>query len=203
MKFSVQDTIKRAEEEYGLGKGQYFKVQEGANRIRLLSPYVGYEGSYQGKPNFKFVCWIIHRRDNQIKQYFMPTTVLNAIGGLQMSDDFGFDEVPMPYDLTIMAKGAGTKEVEYTVVGARQNTPLTPEELKEFEEKPSVDEVIEKLKEKQPNDGTLQEQSQTQQNQSGYDKFKSVGERTAMSNQAATGQTEAIDDEVRVEDIPF
>jgi len=44
----------------------------------------------------KFVCWIIDRRDNQIKLYFMPTTVLNAVGGLQMSDDFGFEDVPMP-----------------------------------------------------------------------------------------------------------
>lgn len=55
----------------------------------------------------------------------------------------------MPYDITIMAKGAGTKEVEYTVVGARQNSALTKAESKEFESKPSIDEVIEKLREKQ------------------------------------------------------
>jgi hypothetical protein len=58
----------------------------------------------------KFVSWIIDRRDNQIKLYFMPTTVLNAVGCLQMPDDFGFEDVPMPYDITIMAKGPGTKK---------------------------------------------------------------------------------------------
>jgi hypothetical protein len=35
--FNVNDTIKKAEAEYGLGKGEYFKVAEGANKIRLLS----------------------------------------------------------------------------------------------------------------------------------------------------------------------
>ncbi len=116
--------MERAAEEYGLGKGQYFKVKEGANKIRLLSPCIPYRSEYKGQVNVKFPAWIIDRADGVIKLYFMPQTILNAIGGLQMSDDFGFVEVPMPYDLTIMAKNAGTKEVEYTVVGARNNTPL-------------------------------------------------------------------------------
>lgn len=202
MKFNVQDTIKRAEQEYGLGKGQYFKAQEGANKIRLLSPAIFYQSTYNGNPTSRFVAWILDRRDGQVKLYFMPMTIMNAIGGLQMSDDFGFDEVPMPYDVTIMAKGAGTKEVEYTVVGARQNTPLTPEELKEFQEKPSIDEVIKKLKEKQPSDGALQEQPQ-----SSDEKAQTVDAGLIGGNEPITAQSERIeppvDDEVRVEDIPF
>jgi hypothetical protein len=141
--------MERAAEEYGLGKGQYFKVKEGANKIRLLSPCIPYKSEYKGQVNVKFPAWIIDRADGVIKLYFMPQTILNAIGGLQMSDDFGFEEVPMPYDLTIMAKNAGTKEVEYTLVGARSNTPLTDEEQTEFNSKPSIDEVVQKLAEKQ------------------------------------------------------
>jgi hypothetical protein len=199
-KFNVQETIKRAEEEYGLGKGQYFKVQEGPNKIRLLSECVGYQGSYQGKPTFKFVCWVIDRRDNQIKLYFMPQTVLDQIGGLQASDDFKFEDVPMPYDISIMAKGAGTKEVEYTVVGARQNTDLTPEELKEFEGKPSIDEVIKKLKEKQ---------SDEQQDQAAPQTAQVAPSPAPQQNQEGAGQdapTTAppnVDENVNVEDIPF
>lgn len=89
MKFNAQETIKRAEEDFGLGKGQYFKVQEGPNKVRLLSPCIPYQSEYKGTVNVKFVCWVIDRKDNQIKLYFMPQTILNAIGGLQMSDDFG------------------------------------------------------------------------------------------------------------------
>ena len=70
MKFNAQETIKRAEEDYGLGKGQYFKVQEGPNKIRLLSPCIPYQSEFKGQVNVKFVCWILDRQDNQIKVYF-------------------------------------------------------------------------------------------------------------------------------------
>jgi hypothetical protein len=196
--FNVQETIKRAEAEYGLGKGEYFKVQEGANKIRLLSPCVGYQGSYQGKPNFKFVCWIIDRKDeNKIKLYFMPQTVLDLIGGLQMSDDFGFNEVPMPYDITIMAKGAGTKEVQYSVVPSPQRIPLTAAEQAAIDEKPTIDEVIEKLKEKQSHDPSLQQE----QNQSPVQPEASPA-RAAMQR-GMEKAAQSSNDEVNVEDIPF
>jgi hypothetical protein len=204
MKFNASDTMKRAEEDFGLGKGQYFKVKEGANKIRLLSPCVPHQSEFKGQTNVKFLCWIIDRVDGQIKLYFMPTTILNAIGGLQMSDDFGFEDVPMPYDITIMAKGAGTKEVEYTVVGARQNTPLTEQEQGEFNNKPSIEEVIEKLKEKQSGEqATQQEAPQPQPAASGYEKARSVADSLPGGNRPATGQPEAKADDITVEDIPF
>jgi hypothetical protein len=201
MKFNASDTMKRAEEDFGLGKGQYFKVKEGANKIRLLSTCVPYQSEFKGQTNVKFLCWIIDRVDeNKIKLYFMPTTILNAVGGLQMSDDFGFEDVPMPYDITIMAKGAGTKEVEYTVVGARQNTPLTGAEQQAFDEKPSIEEVIEKLKEKQGEPAIQQEQPQ-----SGYDKAKAVASGLSGDKNPATGQTEAnsAPSSIMEEDVPW
>jgi hypothetical protein len=204
MKFNASDTMKRAEEDFGLGKGQYFKVKEGANKIRLLSPCIPYQSEFKGQTNVKFLCWIIDRVDGQIKLYFMPTTILNAIGGLQMSDDFGFEDVPMPYDITIMAKGAGTKEVEYTVVGARQNTPLTEQEQGEFNNKPSIDEVIEKLKEKQSGEQTTQQEApQTQPAASGYEKARSVADALPGGNRGSQGITEPNPNEVSIDDIPF
>lgn len=200
----MQDTIKRAEAEYGLGKGEYFKVQEGANKIRLLSPCVGFQGSYQGKPNFKFVCWVIDRRDeNKIKLYFMPQTVLDLIGGLQMSEDFAFDEVPMPYDITIMAKNAGTKEVQYSVVPSPKREPLTGAEQQAFEEKPSIDEVIAKLKEKQAGELVAQQDAlQTPQNQPGREKFAAAASSLPGANPASQEQNLAYED-VDMSDVPF
>ncbi len=86
----------------------------------------------------------------------MPQTVLDLVGGLQMSDDFKFDEVPMPYDITINALGAGKKEVKYSVVGARSNTPIAPEVMTAYEEKDSIDTVIENLKKGQSGDSIAQ-----------------------------------------------
>jgi hypothetical protein len=155
----------------------------------------------------KFPAWVIDRADGQIKLYFMPTTVLNAISGLQMSDDFGFEEVPMPYDITIMAKNAGTKEVEYTVVGARQNTPLTEQEQGEFNNKPSIDEVVEKLREKQSGEPTVQQE----QPQTGLEKARAVANTLPGANRHATEQIEAEitdpagdeSDIVNADGIPF
>ena len=205
--FNANETVKRAEEDYGLGKGQYFKVQEGANKIRLLSPCIPHQSTYQGQTNVKFLCWIIDRKDeNKIKLYFMPTTILNGIGGLQMSDDFGFDEVPMPYDITIMAKGAGTKEVEYNVIPSPKIEPLTSGELAELKAKPSIEEVIEKLKDKQSSEPVIQQEA-PQQPQSGYEKAKAVDDTLPGGTPTTAGQTtpnsEPSGEDINVEDIPF
>ena len=149
MKFDANATIKKAEEDYGLGKGEYFKVQDGDNRIRLLSAFLPHQSEYQGRPTFKFVAWILDRRDSKVKLYFMPKTIVDEIGALQVNPEYAFEEVPMPYDITIHAQKAGTIDVEYKVIPARANTNLTPEELKAYKEKPSIDEVVGKLKEQQ------------------------------------------------------
>lgn len=149
MKVNFNETIKQAEQEYGFGKGEYFKVQEGANKIRLLSACIPYPGEYKGTPTFKFAAWVLDRRDGVIKPYFMPTTVMNHIGSLQLDPDYAFDEVPMPYDININAKNAGTKEVEYSVIPSPKPTPLTPEEQEALDKKMPIGEFVEKLKERQ------------------------------------------------------
>jgi len=118
----------KAEKEGLLGKGDYLKLQEGDNRIRLMSECLEHPGEYQGKPTFKWLCYVLDRRDGRIKPFFMAHTIYKQIEALQVNEDYKFDEVPMPYDITMNAKGAGTKEVVYTVVPARANTPLTPAE---------------------------------------------------------------------------
>jgi hypothetical protein len=49
-----------------------------------------------------------------------------------------FDEVPMPYDITLNVKNAGKLEVDYIVQGARANTPLTAPEMEKVAEAGSV-----------------------------------------------------------------
>lgn len=128
-KVNFSEARKKAEEQGLSGGASYLKLQEGDNRIRLMSECVAHEGEYQGKPTFKWLCYVIDRKDGKIKPFFMAHTIYKQIEALQMNTDYAFDEVPMPYDVTVNAKGAGTKEVVYTVVPARQNTQLTPAEL--------------------------------------------------------------------------
>lgn len=145
----INELIQKAEKEYGLGKGEYFKVQEGANKIRVLSELIFNESEYKGNPTYRFVCWVLDRKDAVIKPYFMPVSIARALGSMQEDPEYAFKDFPMPYDITINAKGAGTKEVDYQVVAARQNSPLTDMEQTALKERMPITEFVAKLNEKQ------------------------------------------------------
>jgi hypothetical protein len=138
---------KQAEKEGYIGS-DYLKVKEGANRIRLLSEALPHRGSYKGTPNFKWLCYVLDRTDGNVKPYFMPHTIYKAIEALQTSEDYAFDDVPMPYDITINAQGAGTKEVEYSVMPAKKETPLTAEERNQYETKKPLKELQQAIRAK-------------------------------------------------------
>jgi hypothetical protein len=117
---------KEAEKAGLLGSGDYLKLKEGGNRLRLMTACLPHPGTYQGRKTFKWLCYVIDRTDGKVKPFFMPHKIYKQIEALQMSEDYGFTDVPMPYDLTINAKNAGTKEVEYTLMPARKESPVTP-----------------------------------------------------------------------------
>lgn len=140
-KFDFDAARKQAEKEGQVGSSDIFKVKEGDNRVRVMSELLPHRSTFKGEPNFKWLCYVLDRRDSLIKPYFMPHGISKFIGALQQSEDYSFDSVPMPYDITIHADGAGTKEVKYSVVPARTNTPVTPAELNELDKKKPLKEL--------------------------------------------------------------
>ncbi len=143
---------KQAEESGQLGSGGFFKFKEGDNRLRLMSECLPHTSMFDGKPNFKWLCYVLDRRDGDVKPHFMPHKIYKAIEALQVNPDYAFSEVPMPYDITINAKRAGTKEVEYTMIPARRETPLTPDEMDKLEALKPLDELKAAIDEKQKKD---------------------------------------------------
>lgn len=130
-------------------KGDYLKLKEGDNRFRLLSACLPHAGTFKGKRNFKWLCYVLDRKDGKIKPFFMPHTVYKQIEALQMNPDYEFSEVPMPYDLTIHAKGAGTVDVVYTLMPARKNTPVTVEEQQQLADAKPLAELQQAILDKQ------------------------------------------------------
>jgi hypothetical protein len=120
--------IKEAEKAGMLESGDRFKLKDGANKFRLMTECLAHNGEYQGKKNFKWLCQILDRADDRIKLFFMPHTIYKQIAALQQNEEYAFYDVPMPYDITITAKGAGTIDVEYTLMPARKETALTDDE---------------------------------------------------------------------------
>lgn len=140
--------MKDAEKQGLLSSGDYLKLKEGQNRFRLVSECLAHEGEFKGQKNFKWLCLVIDRADGKVKPFFMPHTIYKQIVALQRSDDYAFDGVPMPYDLTINADGAGTKEVKYTLMPARKESVLTAAENQQLADHKSIGEVKAALDEK-------------------------------------------------------
>lgn len=148
MPFDLAAKRKEAERSGLLGSGDYLKLKEGANRFRLMSECLAHVGNYKGTRNFKWLCYVVDRADGKVKPFFMPHSVYKQIEALQISDDYAFVDVPMPYDITINAKGAGTKEVEYTLMPAKKETPVTALEYQALRELKSLAELKQALDEK-------------------------------------------------------
>lgn len=145
---------REAEIKEGAGK-DYFNIQEGDNRIQLLThcapqalKWTGtkYEPAEEGDKNLsiKGVCFVL--QDGVIKLAQLPYTVVKAIKSLMEDPDYAFTEFPMPRMINIKAKGAGTKEVEYSVIPAPKESPVAPQTLTELAGKPTPEEMVEKMK---------------------------------------------------------
>lgn len=140
---------KEAEDAGLLGSGGFYKFKEGDNRIRLMSVCLPHTSTFDGKKNFKWLCYILDRRDGEIKAFFMPHMIYKNIEALQLSPDYAFEDVPMPYDITVHAKKAGTKDVEYTLLPARRETPLSEDEIEKLVAVKPLVQIKQALDEKQ------------------------------------------------------
>lgn len=179
-------TRKQAEADGQIGGGDFYKLKEGDNRIRLMSICLPHTSTFDGKKNFKWLCYVLDRRDGDVKAFFMAHRIYKAIEALQINPDYSFDEVPMPYDITINAKKAGTKDVEYTLLPARKETPLTEEEREKLDAAKPLEELKQAINEKQTTKGAA------------------GGSRaTASETDANTGQHPPAGSELTDDDIPF
>jgi len=120
---------KEAERQGVIGNSERLKLQEGGNKIRLMSECIAHAGTYKGTRTFKWLCYVLDHADHKVKPFFMPHSIYKQIEALQLDPDYSFESIPMPFDIKINAKGAGTKDVEYTVIPAPKHTSVNPDAL--------------------------------------------------------------------------
>jgi len=155
--------INKETKKYGGGAGNsdYFKFEEGDNRMRILTQpkVIAYHFPQEGrpdvcvgidegcphhkidpktgeakKPTIRLCTYIVDRNDkNKIKFAELPLSVSYAINDLQKNDDYRFDEFPMGYDVTIThdPKNKDPK-AKYRLLPSPKFTALTAEEEKAF-----------------------------------------------------------------------
>ena len=148
--FDFGATRKQAEKE-GIIAGGFLKVQDGSNRIRIVSrclpdPQTFNNDKGEEEQRFKWLCLVLDRRDGQVKLYGMPHRVYKEIEKLQQTPDYEFSAVPMPYDISVEVENAGKINARYGVLPARKSTELTVAEKDAIAEKGSIEEIQKKLR---------------------------------------------------------
>lgn len=128
--------------------GDYLKLKSGDNRLRILTAPLAHAGEYNGKPNFKWMFYVLDRTDGQVKPMFMSPVIFDMLVDLQQDPDYEFDEAPMPYDVNIKATNAGTISARYSVVPSPKRAPLTDQETAHLEGAMPLHELQEKILEK-------------------------------------------------------
>lgn len=215
---SQEEAAKKA--GYAQTSGNWFKITEGDNVIRVLTePEMIFEKyqvgicytdcGYEGTP--KFMCYVAHLEKGldgedieTVKLAKLPYKIGSEIAALENDEDYKFSEFPMPYKIKIKAKNAGTKDVDYKVMPSPKHTEISSEILETLKKEKPVTEIIEKMKENQKQrhiqDGTYQKnQERKQEIQQGIEDAKKNAGSSAMYEYPGMEGEE----EINPEDIPF
>ena len=146
--------------------GEHFKVGVCYGKKKGCK---GCTGENPTEPSFKKLLWIFDRtkvkvvedgveveREAGLKLAKFGSKILKQLDALSENPDYEFDTFPMPYDIVINAKGAGDKEVVYTVMPSPKLTPLTAEEVEKLEKQKTPVQIVQAMKDKQmKKDGTF------------------------------------------------
>lgn len=140
---------------------EYFDIVEGAQQFVLLSHCAPlaqvfdpatkkYRLAQEGDraPSIKGVCWVLH--GGVIKQAKLPYTVVKAIRAYSQKDEEGNSawdfEIPFPHVFTLTAKGAGTKEVKYSIIASPKKIEIPRAILEELKKKQTPEQMVERIK---------------------------------------------------------
>lgn len=205
----IKQDLDSNKEHHASNGTEWFKFVEGDNVIRILTePVIFFEKykvgicytdcGYQGTA--KYLAWVLDRADGKVKLMKIPYGIAETIGAYEADADYTFSGFPMPYDIKISAKGAGTKEVAYTVL-PKPAKALDNAVLEDLKSKHSVEEIIVKMKEKQlekhKKDGTWEKEQARK---------KALKEEMAEARANKNGDIDTIEyptDDIDPKDIPF
>jgi hypothetical protein len=197
-----------AKSEQAQARGGWFKFKEGKNRFRILAePQVIYEDFKLGicytdcgfKGSIKYLTYIWDYLDETIKLMKIPFSIFNWIASLELDIDWKFDGFPMPFDITVDAKDAGTKEVKYSPTPSPRREEMPAEVIDDLKRRKPALEIIDGLKkkneEKHRGDGTWDDL-----HAEGTEK---TGEPSAKKSTLLNDPIKYPEEEINPEDIPF
>tara|TARA_R100000501_G_scaffold2170_1_gene5354 strand:+ start:926 stop:1447 length:522 start_codon:yes stop_codon:yes gene_type:complete len=153
--------FKKEGKKLGIGGGNYYRIEPGENKIRLLSECEPVASHFTGgkpehctmddscklcisgsKKNVKVLCYIYDYEDSAIKEAELPWSVMKQIGELAESSEYGFEELPL-YDIIIKKSGEGM-ETRYLVTPGKNEEPLSEEIMADLDLREPILALVEK-----------------------------------------------------------
>lgn len=207
-KMKEQEDVAKSE---GIAQSQgndWFKFKEGDNVFRVLAePELIFEKfktgicytdcGYEGNP--KFLTWIFDLKEGKIKLAKLPYKIGKWIAELEQDEDYSFSGFPMPYNLKVKAKNAGSKEVEYTLIASPKREEITEEIRNELGKKNSIGDIVQKMKEHKKEEHVKDGTWQANQDR----KAKLAAELAEARVSAPAGAVDYPTEDIDPEDIPF
>lgn len=145
--------------ELGIGGNGYYKLEEGENKVRIVShaePSISHFVNKQAiycpqtedcayckenvKKTYRVLVYVVDRKDEEVKLAELPWSVFKAIGELANSSDYGFEGLP-PFDLVIKRTGEGL-ETRYSLLPGRNDKPISQEQESALKSKKPLTEII-------------------------------------------------------------
>jgi hypothetical protein len=92
---------------------------------------------------------VIDRKDGNMKLFYMPKTILSQLADIESMKFAACPAPPMPYDVIIQAKNAGTIDASYTVITSPKQESMTEAEVEQMKALKPIEEVVIRLLERQ------------------------------------------------------
>ncbi len=144
--------------ELGIGSGDFYKLEQGDNEVRILSfpvfnptywldnkkitkDEINKDNKDKVKISKKFLMYVFCQKEKRIKIADFPWSITKPIGEFQKSSQYSFKGLP-PFDVIIKRTGIGQTDTKYSVIPGRNEQPLSKEIMDELAGKQDLNEYL-------------------------------------------------------------
>lgn len=145
---SLKDKVKKYDQKYG--SGNFLKLEDGQNQLRILTEPELYDDVINGEPGGSFIAYVLVRNPEDGDSMALLNLSKVVIRWLADEEAAGkFTGYPMPYDIIIFKQTSGKKTSYVSVPVDPANSPaITPPQMAALNSAKPITEVAQMLAKK-------------------------------------------------------
>lgn len=106
------------------------------------------EKGNEKRPSVKYPAYVIDRKTEDIRLVYLPFSIVTALRDLKSNVDWAFEELPMPYDITVAFDPDAAGKDMYKVIPSPKQVAVTAEILEKLSKLKAIDEIADSAREK-------------------------------------------------------